>query len=235
MSEDGIIEESVSPWGAPVVLVKKKDGSHRFCIDYRRLNEKADLDAYPMARIEELIDRLGGAQYLITINLAGGYWQVPMADKAKELMAFVTPYGQFQFKVMPFGAPATFQRLMDRVIQGMSEYTAACLDDLVVYSATWEDYLEHVRQVLVRLRESGLTAKPDKCQFGKKHCWYLGYVVSGGEVRPEVAKVEAVKKWKRSRTKKEVRMFLGLIGCYRKFIPQYSVYTIFPENCIYFL
>ena len=107
-----------------------------------------------------------------------------------------------------------FQRLMERVIQGMSEYTAAYLDDLVVYSATWKDHLEHVRQVLVRLNESGLTAKPDMCQFGMKHCRYLGYVVSGGEVRPEVAKVEAVKKWKRPRTKKEVRMFLGLSGYY---------------------
>ena len=226
MSEDGIIEESVSPWGAPVVLVKKKDGSLRFCIDYRRLNEKTDLDAYPMPRIEELIDGLGGAQYLTTIDLARGYWQVPMADKAKELTVFVTPYGLFQFKVMPFGlngAPAMFQRLMDRVIQGMSEYTVAYLDDLVVNSATWKDHLEHVRQVLVRLRESGLTAKPDKCQFGMKHCRYLGYVVGGGEVRPEVAKVEAVKKWKRPRTKKEVRMFLGLSGYYRRFIPQYSV------------
>ena len=179
-----------------------------------------------MPRIEELIDRLGGAQYLTTIDLARGYWQVPMADKAKELTAFVTPYGLFQFKVMPFGlngAPATFQRLMDRVIRGMSEYTAAYLDDLVVYSGTWKDHLEHVRQVLVRLRESGLTAKLEKCQFGMKRFRYLGYVVGGGEVRPEVAKVEAVKKWKRPRTKKEVRMFLGLSGYYRRFIPQYSV------------
>ena len=209
-----------------MVLVKKKDGSLRFCIDYRRLNEKADLDAYPMPRIEELIDRLGGAQYLTTIDLVRGYWQVPMADKAKELTAFVTPYGLFQFKVMPFGlngAPATFQRLMDRVTHGMSEYTAANLDDLAAYSATWKDHLEHVRQVLVRLRESGLTAKHDKCQFGMKHCRYLGYVVGGGEVRPELAKVEEVKKWKRPRTKKEVRMFWGLSGYYRSFIPQYSV------------
>ena len=136
------------------MLVKKKDGSLRFCNDYMRLNEKTDVDAYPMPRIEELIDRLGGAQHLATIDLARGYWHVPMADKAKELTAFVTPYGLFQFKVMPFGlngAPATFQRLMDRVIQGMSEYTAAYLDDLVVYRATWKDHLEHVGQVLVRL------------------------------------------------------------------------------------
>ena len=163
-----------------------------------------------MPRIEELIDRLGGAQYLITIGLVRGYWQVPMADKAKELTVFVTPYGLFQFKVMPFelnGAPAKFERLMDRLIQGMSEYTAAHLDDLVVNSATWKDHLEHVRQVLVRLRESGLTVKPDKCQFGMKHCRYLGYVVGVDQVRQEVAKVEAVKKWKRPRTKKEVRMF----------------------------
>ena len=162
--------------------MKKKNGSLRFCIDYRRLNEKADLDAYLMPRIEELIDRLGGARYQTTIDLARGYWQVPMADKAKELMAFETSYGLFQFKVMPFGlngAPATFQRLMDRVIQGVSEYTAAYLDDLMVYSATWKDHLEHVRQVLVRLRVSRLTAKPDKCQFGVKHCRYLGYVIGG--------------------------------------------------------
>ena len=116
---------------------------------------------------------------------------------------------------MPFGfngAPATFQRLLDRVIRGMSEYTAAYLDDLVVYSATWKDHLEHVRQVLVRLSESGLMAKPDKCQFGMKHCRYLGYVVGGGQARHEIAKVEALKKWKRPRMKKEVMIFLGLSG-----------------------
>ena len=138
MRENGVIEESVCPWGATVVLVKKKDGSIRFCIDYRRLNELADLDAYPMPRIEELIDRLGGAQYLTKIDLASGYWQVPIEDKAKELTAFATPYGLFLFKVMPFGLKSAshFSRVDEPIIQGMSEYTVAHLDGLVVYSAT---------------------------------------------------------------------------------------------------
>ena len=136
-------------------------------MDFRRLNSLTALDAYPMPRIEELIDKLGGATYLTTLDLAWGYWQVPMAENAKQKTAFVTGHGLFQFEVMPFrlnGAPATFQRLMDRVFKGMEEYVVVYLDDIVVFNATWEDHLIQIENVLKRLEKANLTTKPSKCQ-----------------------------------------------------------------------
>ena len=225
MLEEGVVEPSTSDWAAPIVLVKKKDGSLRFCVDYRKLNGQSKVDPYPMPRVDELIDRLGSAKFLTTLDLARGYWQVPMAPGSREKTAFVTAQGLFQFTVMPFGlqgAPATFQRMMDRLIQGMGTFSAAYLDDLVVYSGSWEEHLQHLHQVLSRLREAGLTAKPSKCQLAMDQCVYLGHVVGKGTVQPEMTKVEAVQCWPVPETKKQVRAFLGLTGYYRKFIPQYA-------------
>ena len=224
MLKQGIIEPSSSEWSAPIVLVKKKDGSLRLCVDYRRLNEVSETDAYPMPRIDDLIDRLGKAGYISTLDLTRGYWQVPMAQQARAKTAFATPYGLFQFNVMPFGlqgAPATFQRLMDSVVRGL-EFTAAYLDDLIVYSETWEEHLAHLRVVFQRLREAGLTAKPKKCQFGANRCVYLGHVVGDGTVRPDPRKMEAMESFPTPQTKKQVRVFLGLAGYYRRFIPNYA-------------
>ena len=225
MQEQGIVEPSMSEWASPVVLVKKKDGTLRFCVDYRRLNSVSESDAYPMPRIDELIDHLGQAKYITTLDLTRGYWQVPLAGSAKAKTAFATPFGLFQFNVMPFGlqgAPATFQRLMDRVTRGMEEFAAAYLDDLVIHCDTWEEHLSHVRLVLQCLREAGLTVKARKCQFGMEQCLYLGHIVGNGMVRPEMSKVEAISAFATPRTKKEVRVFLGLTGYYRKFIPDFA-------------
>ena len=159
MLKDGVIEPSASEWSAPIVLVKKKDGSLRLCVDYRRLNEVSDTDAYPMLRIDDLIDRLGKAPYISTLDLTRGYWQVPVAKEARPKTAFATPFGLFQFNVMPFGlqgAPATFQRLMDRVIRGL-DFAEAYLDDLIIFSESWEEHLQHLHTVLQRLKEAGLT------------------------------------------------------------------------------
>ena len=225
MQEQGIIEPSTSEWASPVVLVKKKDGALRLCVDYRKLNGASLSDAYPMPRIDELIDRLGHARYITTLDLTRGYWQVPLAESAKSKTAFATPFGLFQFNVMPFGlqgAPATFQRMMDRMIRGMEEFAASYIDDLVVYSRTWEEHLSHIRQVLQRLRDAGLTAKARKCQFGMEQCLYLGHLVGSGTIRPEPSKVEAISTFTTPRTKREVRTFLGLAGYYRKFIPDFA-------------
>ena len=159
----GVIEPSSSEWASPIVLVGKKDGTLRFCIDYRRLNSESLADAYPMPRIDDLIDRLGKARYISTLDLTRGYWQVPMAKASRHLTAFTTPFGLFQFRVMPFGlqgAPATFQRLMDKVLQGLEDYAAAYIDDLVIHSTTWEEHLTQIQTVFQRLRLAGLTAKP---------------------------------------------------------------------------
>lgn len=178
-----------------------------------------------MPRIEDLFDQLGEAGFLTTLDLTRGYWQVPVAEESQNKTAFVTPFGLFEFTVMPFGlqgAPATFQRLMDRVLQGRGNFAAAYLDDIIIFSKTWQDHERHIREVLQCLREAGLTAKPSKCQFGMGHCSYLGHIVGGGAVRPEVGKIEAVQKTSTPQTKKQVRAFLGLAGYYRRFIPDYA-------------
>ena len=225
MLDSGIIQRSGSEWAAPIVLVKKKDGSLRLCVDYRRLNAVSQTDAYPMPRIDDLIDRLGKAKYITTLDLTRGYWQVPVAEEDQPKTAFATPFGLFQFRVMPFGlsgAPATFQRMMDCLIQGMENFTAAYLDDLVIYSETWEEHLRHIQSVLDKLQEAGLTAKPAKCQFGMAQCTYLGHIVGNGRVYPEADKLQAVKAFPIPVTKKQVRGFLGLTGYYRRFIPDYA-------------
>ena len=137
MLQAGIVETSNSSWAAPIVLVQKKDGTLRFCVDYRKLNAISKVDPYPMPRIDELLDKLGKAKFLTTLDLSRGYWQVPVAESSKEKTAFITPQGLFQFTTMPFGlqgAPATFQRMMDQLLSGLEAYTAAYRDDLVVFS-----------------------------------------------------------------------------------------------------
>ena len=225
MLADGIVEPSMSEWAAPIVLVKKKDGLFRFCVDYRKLNSVSRVDAYPMPRMDELIDNLGQAQFVTTLDLTRGYWQVPMSEESRAKTAFTTGFGLYQFRVMPFGlqgAPATFQRMMDQLLMGLEGYTAAYLDDLVIFSESWPDHLEHIQRVLQRLREAGLTVKPKKCQFGMKECVYLGHVVGNGTVKPEHGKLEAVQNFPIPETKSQVRAFLGLTGYYRRFIPGYS-------------
>ena len=228
MISSGIIEPATSEWSAPIVLVKKRDGSLRLCVDYRRLNQVSMSDAYPMPRVDDLIDRVGKSTYISTLDLTRGYWQVPVAIKDRPKTAFSTPFGLYQFNTMPFGlkgAPATFQRLMDRVIHGLN-FAAAYLDDLIIFSESWEDHLTHIQMVLERLRHAGLTAKARKCEFGASECVYLGHIVGSGTVRPEEDKTAAVRQFPMSETKKAVRSFLGLTGYYRRFVENYSAVAV---------
>ena len=225
MLDLGIIEPSVSEWAAPIVPILKKDGSLRLCVDYRRLNAISQNNAYPMPRIDDLIDQLGRAQFLSTLDLTRGYWQVPMGKASCHKTAFVTPAGQFQFTVMPFGlsgAPSTFQRMMDLLTKDTNDFAAAYLDDLIIFSDTWEHHMQHLTLILQQLRKANLTVKPQKCQLGMAECVYLGHTVGRGVVRPEMSKVEAIQAFTQPTTKKQVRAFLGITGYYRKFIPNYS-------------
>ncbi|XP_069100681.1 uncharacterized protein [Pleurodeles waltl] len=221
----GIIEPSVSPWCSPVVLVPKPDGSTRFCVDYRAVNNLTYFDAYPMPRIDELIERLGQAKFLSTLDLTKGYWQIPLRKGDKEKTAFATPSGLYQFTVLPFGlhgAPATFQRLMDEILRPFKQYAAAYLDDIVIYSNTWEEHLTHLDTILQALRKAQLTANPEKCRLGLTSIKYLGYIVGNGLIRPQVEKIEAISRMSFPKRKKDIRAFLGLIGYYRRFIPHFS-------------
>eukprot|EP00731_Ephydatia_muelleri_P021177 Em0013g904a len=225
MLEAGIIEPSTSDWCAPIVPVKKKDGTLRLCVDYRRLNAVSESDAYPMPRVDDLIDRLGGVSYITTMDLTRGYWQVPVSPDDKHKTAFAAPSGLFQFTRMPFGlkgAPATFQRLVDRVLQGLEEFSGAYIDDIIVFSKLWTDHVRHLQAVLGRLQLAGLTVKISKCHFGVTACSYLGFVVGDGLVKPEPSKVQAVLNFPTPTDKTGVRAFLGLTGYYRRFIPDFA-------------
>ena len=227
MLKDGIIEPSSSPWASPVVLVRKKDNSLRFCVDYRKLNEVTVKDSYPLPRIDDSLDALVGAKYFSTLDLASGYWQVGMSEDAKLKSAFATSGGGlYQFCVMPFGlanAPSTFERLMEKVLAGLQwQICLVYLDDIIVYSKDVATHLERLDIIFGKLRSAGLKLKPKKCHLLRESVLYLGHVVSGGGVHTDPDKVKAVSEWGAPKDLTDVRSFLGLCSYYRRFIPQFS-------------
>ena len=221
-----VIRESSSPYSSPIVLVTKKDGSLRLCVDYRQLNSKTRRDSYPLPRIEESLDALSGAKLFSTLDLASGYNQVPVAEKDKFKTAFCTPFGLFEFNRMPFGlcnAPGTFQRLMERMF-GDCRYQSVLLylDDVVVFSATVEQHLERLEEVFARLQKQKLKVKLSKCNFFQRQVSYLGHVVSAEGVATDPAKIEVVKGWKRPVHLAELRSFLGFASYYRRFVEGFA-------------
>jgi len=176
-----VIQPSSSPWASPVVLVKKKDGSTRFCIDYRKVNSITHKDAYPLPQIDDTLDTLSGSQWFSTVDLLSGYWQVEVAEEDKPKTAFTTCEGLYEFNVMPFGlcnAPATFQRLMDLVLAGIQwSQCLVYLDDVIIIGKDFEEHLYNLSSVLQKLREAGLRLKPSKCSFCQESVSYLGHIV----------------------------------------------------------
>ena len=176
--------------------------------------------------MDDLIDHVGGAPYITTLDLTKGYWQVPVAKEDQEKTAFATPWGLFQFTRIPFGlqgAPATFQRTKkDQLLDGLGDLLDAYLDDVIIFSQSWDDHMKHLQVVLHRIQQAGLMFKERKCQFVMPECVYLGHTIGSGKIRPEVVKVKAIKKFEQPLTKKGVISFLGITGYYRKFIPKYA-------------
>ncbi|CAH1253110.1 RTL1 [Branchiostoma lanceolatum] len=226
MREIGIIRESHSPWGAPVVLVKKPDGSTRFCVDYRKLNDCTLKDAYPLPRIDDALDALGGAKFFSTLDLVSGYHQVEVEESSKEKTAFTTPLGLWEFNTLPMGlcnSPATFERLMDLVLAGLC--WSSCLvylDDIIVFGRTFEEHWDRLEAVLQRLQDAGLKVKTTKCQLLREKVSFLGHVVSEQGVETEPKKVEAVKTWPIPNNRGELRSFLGFCSYYRRFVRNFS-------------
>ncbi|XP_061744139.1 uncharacterized protein LOC133543542 [Nerophis ophidion] len=222
--DHGLAKPSYSSWASPCLLVKKSDNTYRFCTDYRKVNAVTRPDYFPLPRIEDCVDQVGSARYVSKFDLLKGYYQVPLTQRAQEISAFITSSGLYSYTRMSFGlrnAPATFQRLMNRVVGGL-QGCSVYLDDAVCHSDSWDEHLARIRALFQRLVAANLTVNLAKCEFARATVVYLGKVVGQGMVRPVNAKVAAIDNFPVPATKKELMRFLGMIGYYRNFCCNFS-------------
>ena len=228
MLENDIIEPSNSIWHSPVVMVRKRSGEWRFAVDYRKLNKITFPLSFPLPHLETVFDAVGEAKpvYFSSLDLRSGFWQIKMADSSKHKAAFITQEGIFEWKRMPFGlmnAPISFQTVMTHILRGLN--FKSCLvyvDDILVFSSSFEEHLKHLDQVFSRLRNANLKLNPSKCDFVKEEIKYLGFVLSTKGVIVDQERVKAVKEYPIPKTEREIRSFLGMANYYRKFIPNYA-------------
>jgi len=226
LCKQGVITPSVSPYSAAIVVVRKKDGSLRLCVDYRQLNKYTIRDAFPLPRIDETVEALEGARFFSTFDLAAGYHHIEVHPKDQPKTAFSTPFGHYEFKRLPMGlsnSPSTFQRYMERILGDKIFHTLLVyLDDVIVFSRTVEEHLNRLEELFRRMRKYGLKFKPNKCKLFANRVVYLGYEVSGEGISTDPAKVDAVKLWPLPKTVKDVRAFIGFCSFYRKFIKDFA-------------
>ena len=226
MLENGIICRSTSPWSFPIVVVRKKTGDLRICVDYRKLNEVTRRPIYPIPDTTEVLDTLGGAKVFTCLDLSQGYHQIPMEENDKCKTAFATKSGQYEYQVMPFGlsgAPATFQRVMQTALRNETwEKCVVYLDDVLIFGKSVEEHNERLQTIFERFRSANLKLSPSKCQFLQKSVKYLGHIINENGVATDPDKIEKVKNWQTPCCHEELQAFLGLCNYYRKFIPHYS-------------
>ncbi|GJU46487.1 reverse transcriptase domain-containing protein [Tanacetum coccineum] len=226
LSDRGFIRPSTSPWGAPVLFVKKKDGSFRMCIDYRELNKLTIKNRYPLPRIDDLFDQLQGSSVYSKIDLRSGYHQLRVRDEDIPKTAFRTRYGHYEFQVMPFGltnAPVVFMDLMNRVCKPyLDKFVIVFIDDILIYSRNKEEHANHLRIILELLKKEKLYAKFSKCDFWIRIVQFLGHLIDSQGLHVDPAKIEAVKNWTSPTTPTKIRQFLGLAGYYQRFIKDFS-------------
>ncbi|GBC13386.2 retroviral-like aspartic protease 1 [Rhizophagus irregularis DAOM 181602=DAOM 197198] len=225
MLKEEIIQESCSPWSSPVVIVNKKTGDKRFCIDFRKINQMTITDAYPLPRIDDLLEKFRVAKWFTTIDLASGYWQIEMEEEDKEKTAFICSQGLYEFNVMPFGlknAPAIFQRTMNKIFKEyLDKFMNVYIDDIIIYSKNWNEHLQHIKIVLEELRKTNMMLKLKKCEWAKKNVEYLGHIVGTDGLKPDNKKIEKIKNLKLPKNIKQIREINGLCSYYRKFVKGY--------------
>ncbi|GJZ08588.1 putative reverse transcriptase domain-containing protein [Tanacetum coccineum] len=226
LSVKGFIRPISSPWGAPVLFVKKKDGSFWMCIDYRELNKLTVKNRYPLLRIDDLFDQLQGSSVYSKIDLRSGYHQLRVREEDIPKTAFRTRYGHYEFQVMSFGltnAPAVFMDLMNRVCKSyLDKFVIVFIDDILIYSKSKQDHEEHLKPILELLKKEELYAKFSKSEFWIPEVQFLGYVIDSQGIHVDPAKIESIKDWASPKTPIEIRQFLGLAGYYRRFIEGFS-------------
>lgn len=223
-----LIQESQSAYASPVILVPKHSNGWRLCTDLRKLNASTIPDPFPIPRIDDLIDRVGQAKFLTKIDMTQGFLQVSLDESSQPLTGFVTPFGQFSWKVMCFGlrnAPATFSRLVSKLLHGLDEFAAGFFDDILIFSNSWQEHLKHLRTVFTRISNAGLTLRKSKCTFAVAEVDYLGFRVGLGKVAPLEQKVQAILNFTAPKNKKQLKTLIGLSSYYRRFIPNYSFLT----------
>jgi hypothetical protein len=222
----GLIRPSKSQWTSPVVVVEKKNGKKRLCVDYQKLNAVTKKDCYPLPRIDDMLETLSGAQWFSSLDLASGFWQVELDSKDSEKSTFITRFGTYEFVVMPFGlcnAPATFQRLMDTVLRDILwQFVVVYIDDINVGSKTFEEHLEHLEQVFLRLKKAGLKLSPEKCFFFKQELPFLGHVVSRSGIQTDPEKLRTIRDFPIPKDLTQLRGFIALASYYRKFVKNFS-------------
>ena len=222
--ENDFIEPSQSNYSSPCILVSKSNGTYRMCKYYRKVNSVTKTDSFPIPRIDDCIDKVGNSKYVTKFDLLKGFWQVPLTDRAKEVLAFATPNGLYQYKVMPFGmknSPATFQRLVNNVICGL-DGCDAYIDDIIIYSDSWSDHLQRIRKFFDRLSKAKLTVNLAKTEFCHATVTFLGHLVGQGQVKPLEAKVNAISEFPVPKFKRQLMRFLDMAGYYRKFCKNFS-------------